>query len=726
MSLPHAEGVQVGDRNTQHNYFGQRGPVTWPRRVGVVPRAAHGRQPRPADRDLAGVGAGGTAVVCQVVAGLGGVGKTQLAANLAERLWSEDAVDLLVWVTATSRTSILSTYALAAGEITGFDDTDPGQAAVRLLSWLAGTERRWLVVLDDLSDPGDLTGLWPPDTATGRTVVTTRRRDAALLAGRQLVDVGVFTAEQAVAYLTRLLGDDPARLGEAGELAADLGHLPLALAQAAAYMIDQDLTCAAYRHRLSRHPLVRLHPEALPDQQSVPVARAWNLSVEAAGDLAPIVLRLAAVLDPNGIPARLFTTRAVLDHCVARLGHPVDADRVHDTLRVLHRLSLADTDADTVRVHALIQRVARESTPEQERQPVVITAADAMLRLWPDIERDPATRRLGQRLRANTVALAEHLTSMPDSVQTVLFRAGNSLGEIGLVALACDYFTVMGRAAHRRFGPDHPDTLAARHNVARWQGEAGDAAGAAAAYEQLLADSLRVLGADHPYTLSTRGNLARWRGEAGDPALAVAGFERLLTDRLRLLGPDHPHTFTTRSSLARWRGQSGDPAGAAAALEQLLTDRLRVFGPDHPGTLSTRHNLAYWTGEAGDAGGAASALEQVLADRVRVLGPDHPSTLSTRNTLAYWRGHAGDAAGAAAALEPLLADRLRVLGPDHPHTFNTRGNLARWKGQAGDPEGAAEAYEQLLADRLRVLGPDHPDTRSTRAEAEYWRDQAGA
>ena len=64
-----------------------------------------------------------------------------------------------------------------------------------------------------------------------------------------------------------------------------------------------------------------------------------------------------------------------------------------------------------------------------------------------------------------------------------------------------------------------------------------------------------MLGADHPDTLTTRGNLARWRGEAGDPAGAATAYEQLLTDHLRVLGPEHPDTLTARSNLGRWRGQ---------------------------------------------------------------------------------------------------------------------------------------------------------------------------
>ncbi|WP_338597130.1 tetratricopeptide repeat protein [Saccharopolyspora sp. SCSIO 74807] len=239
--------------------------------------------------------------------------------------------------------------------------------------------------------------------------------------------------------------------------------------------------------------------------------------------------------------------------------------------------------------------------------------------------------------------------------------------------------------------------------------------------EQFLTDQLRVLGPDHPDTLSSRNNLARWRGEAGDPAGAVVVLEELLADELRVLGPDHPDTLSSRNNLARWRGEAGDPAGAVVVLEELLADELRVLGPDHPDTLSSRNNLARWRGEAGDPAGAVVVLEELLADELRVLGPDHPDTLSSRNNLARWRGEAGDPAGAVVVLEELLADELRVLGPDHPDTLSSRNNLARWRGEAGDPAGAVVVLEELLADELRVLGPDHPDTLSTRNDLARWK-----
>ncbi|MBU2664041.1 tetratricopeptide repeat protein [Actinoplanes bogorensis] len=675
-----------------------------------------------------------------MVAGMGGVGKTQLAANLAEHLWQARAVDLLLWVTATSRDSVINTYAQADADLTGTDDPDPQRAAVRLLGWLASTGKRWLVILDDVADPQALAGLWPPDTRYGRTVVTTRRRDAALLDGRHLVDVGTFTPGQAADYLHGRL--DPDRLAEADLLAADLGFLPLALAQAAIYIRDQDMTCAGYRDRLQRRRLDRMQPQVLPDGQQRAVTDTWGLSIELADTLtdrlAGVVLQLAAILDPNGIPSSLFTSQAAAGYYRQRLDRAVDGDDTRDAIRMLHRLGLADTvtdpdlDGELLRVHALVQRVVRESTPDPRQAALAHAAADALIQLWPDIERDTATDRLGQLLRVNTTALAAvaggHLWHTLDGVgdaHAVFFQAGRSLGEIGLVAAAHGHFQQLHADVEQALGPDHRDTMNVRSDLARWRGEAGDPGGAATAFKQLFADNLRVLGPDHPDTLTARSNLARWRGLAGDAGGAATAYEQLLADYLRVLGPDHRHTMTIRANVAHWRGETGDPGGAATAFEQQLADDLRALGPDHPDTLNSRSNLAGWTGKAGDPSEAATKFEQLLTDQMRVLGPDHPDTLRTRANIAYWQGQAGDPRGATTKFEQLLTDQMRALGPDHPDTLRTRANIAYWQGQAGDPRGATTKLEQLLTDQMRALGPDHPDTLTTRANIAHWRGQAG-
>jgi alkylhydroperoxidase family enzyme len=282
---------------------------------------------------------------------MGGVGKTQLAAAHARRLWDERVVDLVVWVTASSRAALVSAYAQAAVDVTGVDDENPERGATRFLAWMSEPHgRRWLVVLDDVQHPNDITGLWPPTSRTGRTVVTTRRRDAALLCGRQVVDVGLFTPDQSLAYLRTKLGEDSRLLAGADSLAQELGHLPLALAQAATYLQDRGLDCTSYRRRLSDRcrSLASLAPDALPDEQRATVAATWSLSIEAADACTPIglarpVLEFSAMLDPNAIPEDAFTSPAAHKYFKHRLGitvEEVSSEDVLDALYSLHRLIL--------------------------------------------------------------------------------------------------------------------------------------------------------------------------------------------------------------------------------------------------------------------------------------------------------------------------------------------------------------------------------------------------
>ncbi|MET7712390.1 tetratricopeptide repeat protein [Streptomyces sp. NPDC005407] len=750
-----------GLHGTQNNFYTvPRTPVSWPHQVGVLPRQADCFQHRAAVEALEeATTGGGTAILCQVLAGTGGVGKTQLAANFARHAWAEGAVDLLTWVTASSREAITASYAQAAAEILGADQADPERAAAAFLAWLEPKQPdrgsggcRWMVVLDDLGDPADLRGLWPPASALGRTLVTTRRRDAALTGlGRKLVKVGLFTEREAIAYLTSALAVHDRH--DSGEqitgLAGDLGYLPLALAQAAAYLVDAGLDCATYRQHLADRAGtlddVLPDPSGLPDDQAVTVAAAWALSIERADLLRPLglarpTLQLVAMLDPNGIPAAVLTSEPALAYLAqhrtttADTGHPqaqsgkATAAEANRALLTLHRLSLIDHTPDshqqTVRVHQLIQRATRDPLGAQHRDDLARTAADALTSAWPDIDRDIT---LAQALRANATTLIRHAgsTLYGHGVHPLLFRVGKSLAQSGQSGAAATHFERMETIAHRHLGPDHPDTLTTRHELADCRGDAGDSAGAAAAYEQLLADRIRVLGKDHPDTLTTRDYFAYWRGKVGESAWAMAAYEQLLVDRLRVQGEDHPDTLTTRGNLANWRGEMGDVVGAVAAYEQLLVDQIRVLGEDHPDALTTRHQVAYWRGEMGDVAGAVAAYKQLLVDHIRVLGKYHLVTLSTRGNLASMQGEMGDAAGAVAAYEELLPDRIRVLGEDHPDTLTTRHQVAYWRGEMGDAAGAIAAYEELLPDRIRVLGQDHPDILTTRGNLANWWGEMG-
>ncbi|MFE1769986.1 tetratricopeptide repeat protein [Streptomyces sp. NPDC059008] len=682
-----------------------------------------------------------------VLSGPGGVGKSQLAASLARELRDQErsdgaGLDVLVWVRATSTDQVISAYAEAAGRlhIPGASPDDEDGAARRFLRWLAASGRRWLVVLDDVTDPAAIREWWP-DSGTGRgwVLATSRREDAQLSGeGRALVRIGLYTDSEARAYFQRRLTDaghahlhDPA---QAGEIAAEFGHLPLALGHAAAYLINKRPTMADYLTRLrdtSSRVGDLLPASADTEGYGQPVTASLLLSLDAVEEadtsqLARPLLHLASLMDPLGHPATAWTTPEALNHLRTarppqrrrlRKHHPpVTETEVHNALESLRTYALINQDTATapLRMHALTARAVRETIPHGTLPTTARTAADAITSLWP--RHDHQERELAALLRANVVHL-DQLTRpalWQPTTHPCIYAASYSLTEAGLHHQAIEYDKTAVRLSSDIHGHSHPDTLSARHNLAVSYSNAGRVQEALDLGKQVLVDRERGLGPDHPDTLTARSNLAVSYSDAGRVQEAFELSERVLVDRERVLGPDHPDTLTARSNLAVSYGDAGRVQEAFELSERVLVDRERVLGPDHPDTLSSRNNLANSYSDAGRVQEALNLREQVLADRERGLGPDHPDTLTARHNLAVSYRDAGRVQEALDLGERVLVDRERVLGPDHPDTLSARHNLAVSYGDAGRVKEALDLRERVLVDRERVLGPDHPDTLTAR------------
>ncbi|PTH84484.1 tetratricopeptide repeat protein [Streptomyces sp. A244] len=775
---------------------GVRPSAAWPHQVGVIPPKAQSYQHRAEmDRLRAALGDADTAVPQVpsglVLSGMGGVGKTQLAADYARTAWAGGGLDVLVWITASSRSAVVTGYAQAGIELCQASSDAPEQAARTFLAWISPKAEakpcRWLIVLDDVDDPDDLKGLWPPASPLGQTLITTRRRDAALAGdGRRFVEVGLFTEAEAVAYLTSSLAAEGRSepLHHLVALTNDLDRLPLALAQAAAYLSDSGESVAGYRELFADRTtrLVDTAPDRLPDDQNFPLAASWSLSIDRADTLRPAglarpMLYLCALLDANGIPEAVLTSEPALTHLANRKGLDRNGNTAKSTrrealgaLRALHRLHLGNHAPHTphlaVRVHQLVQRAARETLSPEQRDSYARTAASALMAAWPEVDQDPT---LTQALQANFAALyavAEEALWCPVA-HPVLFHAGTSLGTSGQLTEALAYWRRMVDAAVHHLGPHHPDALLPRHRLAHWQGVTGNLATAVNALETLLPIQRRVLGVDAPETLLTRYELARWRGASGDVSGTIQAYEELLDDSVRALGAEHRDAVTVRQDLAFWRAKGGEFSRAVTDLQDILRHYRKASGIDHVRSLKIRHNIAFFTGEDGDAAAAVVLFEELLRDYTALFGPHHSRTLGDAAApLALWRGRAGDPARAVADLEQLIADMRRVLdpadpaipyagqwlassqgaagyavaavatlerslsdprrgfGPDHPQTLTSRRDLAHWRGVAGDPFAAVSELEILLHDMRRVLGPGHPETSKTLECLLRWRREA--
>jgi tetratricopeptide (TPR) repeat protein len=599
-------------------------------------------------------------------------GKTQLAVAAARSLSQSATVDMVIWLTATSRASVLSGYAEAAmrtGVVTG---SDPEPAAARFIAWLRDTTRPWLVVFDDLTADVDLDKRLWPSGPNGRVLITTA--DPATVAGRpaRLVPVGPFSRREALSYLLgRLTADLDQRQG-AIDLVAELGNEPLALAQASAVIASSELTCHDYREHF-----VRRRDQAIATasgHEAASAAISWMLSMDHADLLSPgtaqSVLVLAALLDGNGIPGSILTTAAARRYC-ANATADGGGQTVEDGLAVLEGAGLLSVHPEgttpVIRMSWPVQAAVRAAMPDGMLAGAALAAADAVLEAWPATDAEDGLSR-GLRSCADSLRGAAGRALWEGGCHLLLLRAGRSLDTVRLTGPAVSYWT------------------------------------------ELAADGTRFLGQDHPAAFEIGERLARACLAAGRAAEAISLLQWVRQVRAARLGPDHPDTLEITRSLGLALVSAGRFGDAIAVLGEAAASGARSSGANGLPALSAREDLAAAHRAAGEFPAAIELYRATLADRERMQDPRHADTIAVRQKLGEAYLANGQAKAAIGQYERVVSDRERVLGQEHLLAVAARGALGSAYHTAGKMAAAVRLAERTRAEFALALGADHPDT----------------
>jgi tetratricopeptide (TPR) repeat protein len=543
--------------------------------VGDIPAPPPGLQPRPALLAQLNRASQEPPVV---LTGIWGAGKTQLAATYA-RARLADSWRLIAWINARYSETLLAGLAAVAdatGLSVGGSRSGPADAGHAVRDWLEADGSFRLLVFDDVEDLGLLRPFLPA-AGEARVLITTAQEPTAELGTSVRVDV--FSAEEALA----LLGGRTGLADEDGALAVavQLGYLPLALDQAAGMIAKQHVGYAAYLAKLralsAEDHLVREEEDDDDEEQSSPpgVAEVVLLAMEAASYADRLgvsigVMELVAMLSPAVVRRDLLHSAGQAGTLLGG-GRRVAASMVDQALERLNERSLLgfSLDGQVVSVHRLAARVIRAGLARQGRL-------------------GPACRVAASAVEGSVAALAKHpdhaaVMEMLDQVAALAESAGTAADDPGEQLPA-----MLTRLR----------SLALNHLV-----ELGDTMPHAIAIgEPLIADLDRLLGPDDPDTVRARNDLARAYRETGRIADAIPLVEQVLATRERLFGGSDPRTLASRNKLASAYRATGRAADAIGLFEENLAACERLFGADHPRTLASRHSLDLARQESAQAG----------------------------------------------------------------------------------------------------------------------------
>ncbi|MFI6513938.1 tetratricopeptide repeat protein [Spirillospora sp. NPDC050679] len=586
-----------------------------------------------------------------ILHGLGGVGKSALAAHWATAGLAERRVTW--WIDAGGPESLAGGLArLMAVLVRSGHDATGEPPAEQAMDWLASHDG-WLLVLDDVTAAGDIAPLLAR-CRTGRILVTTRLAAGWRRMG-QAIRLEAPPPHEAAELLARTVTEARPNADLSGRepLCAELGHLPLAVEQAAGYLADTGRSPRQYLELLAEHPddlYAQPNAGGEPGRTVAQVWRATLLELAARSPEAMRVLRVLAWLGPDPVP------RSLLDPLAGVLGGQLVLDGAVRRLAARSMVTLADDGA--LVAHRLVQAVMRTFRPagadEGEGASARYEAAALLTFGLAGSAGDPAGRNGWAALMPHVAAFARHRFTGDDlvSVSVLWGKAGMFYAAEGDrrheeyldrffrrhearrdVEPVLPLFEAAVAERERALGPDHLETLSARMDLLALYARAGRARQAVPFVRRLLSDCVRALGAEHFFTLDMYQDLGNICKEAGETALALELFEEGAAAYRRDGKQEHLFAQLLDVDMSAVHRDAGDLRRAEEILEAAEAGLRRTRGEDDLFTLLAVANRAMVHLAAGRPAEARGALEGAVADSARSLGAGHSMTRWMREIL---------------------------------------------------------------------------------------------
>ncbi len=605
---------------------------------------------------------------------VGGTGKTQTAVAYASRFREEYRA--VFWLRADSEWSLTEDL-LAVATLLGLG-TKPrrpwGEAIRGVFRWLA-RHKDWLIIVDNLEEP-EKVRKWLKPMSTGHLLLASRGQHSAVLGITESVELEGLLEEEAVRFLykrTARLDNDPVERKAAGDLAGTLGHFPLALELAGAFLTAKGLGFRDYLNRLIDLPAGERSPHASAETYGNALKSTYGINLAEAEDESPPaaeLLRACAFCALERIPIEFLikaghelgpTLTSILGR--AREFPGLFAELLEPLAR--YGLVRQDQDGRHFGVHPLIQGLVKADLDQ------------ATQRLWAD-----------RIIRALPSALPPSHEDAAQASNEVLWQAHLAvpLVEEGLTA-----------------------TLDLGHLLNRW-GRTVQAQVGFLQAERLFTGSLtvfeQVLGSKDPQVAESRHHLASQYADVSRYAEAEKLYIRALAIWEEMYGRDDPPVAASIHGLACVYADQGRDDEAESLLKRASASGLKTLSGDDPGLVTYLNSLGrfYHTRKQYDR--AESRYQQALAIGNTTAHPDLPAVLNNLAAVYHDKRKYAQA-------EPLqrrslaLAKKTRV--PDHPELAICLNNLAAlWFAQRQYAD-AEPLYQQALAIREAHLPSDHPN-----------------
>jgi tetratricopeptide (TPR) repeat protein len=631
-----------------------------------------------------------------IITGIGGVGKTTLAAQYAQRYSGE--YKIVWWVNASEPAVLVESMARLATEIgvvegIGSDQRESAKAATR---WLERSTR-WLLVFDDVNDPQQI-GQHLPTMHRGHIIVVSRNHNWK---GRgTILNLLAFKREESVQLLLKAANSSDE--GGARRLAERVGDLPLALGLCAASIKRSKAGFGACIDDLDALGVARTHqPTSIGPHIDLAVAPLAHESPDAV-----LLLNLCAFMGNEEISSDLLA-----------LAQP-NPKALESALRTLERSGLATVGDSGVRIHDLVAQAIQQRLAPSEREHWITIAVSLLQSLLPPSESAHSVASLPAGMLAHVLSASNHARKE----HVALASTARLLGYVGArlranedISAAKAVMELALSIAAQEPTVDKQEAAALLQEMGAISENLGDYT-TAMTYCDRAVESLRPSGRADAlgHALMHRGRLLYHLGRltealsAFQESLALArmlGSEDEVANRLGIIG----QTFRS----------IGDFQAALAAYEEAISLHRRISATANPSVADLLNGLGSTCRAMGDMVRAKDCFEEALNIDREALGPKHPSAVVRLNNLATVLRELGQYERAASLLQEAIVVAGAALGSDDPQLGVLLKNLGQLHAARGEHIEAQHCLERALSLFEKTLGPGHAYARETTEQLAY-------
>lgn len=628
-------------------------------------------------------------VQAEVLSGLGGVGKTQTALEYAYRYRAEYRD--VFWVDAETGLELRSSFRRIAHEL-GLPELNEDEAdgTIRLVRHWLETNCGWLLILDNATDADSLRPFLPRGT-TGHVLITSRVSVFDALGVASPVRISPMEPAEALELLLSRTGRhdvDREEREAAIKLVEELGYLPLAIEQAAAYLVPIRAKFAEYLAGFRTRQIALLEksrPKLGGYEQTV--ATTWELNfreVQQQSPAAAELLLFSAFLSPAPIPFRLLTRAApelgpTLSAALG--GAEKDPLIVKELLARLSGYSLIAIDiaGESYTMHRLVQQVVRQALSESEARTWATRSIAALGEICLEIENE------GSNLfKANLSALTATQRSWAPHASDVVTRY-SSLAQYQTTEMA----KLMCAICVYQHGIGQSDST-----------------------EQQLRSAIRIQEAyypdGHPDLWSSVDALADALVAQGRLVEAHKLILRALAGRENLLGTEHPDTLESMDSLSRWYAMQRRFDDALEIAEQTLRIRDKFGGERKLDILNSMMSIALIYSGRKQYDHAWELAEKMISMAQSICQKDHPINALPFALMGMIRYAQGKTREARELFEHALWLYERTFGANHPLPIDIAYRLAQVDARQGHLAEANKSLGRIRKSYETILGEDDP------------------